>query len=238
VQVKHIPSSQVLAIVKQRLRLSTENYDGFLNLELELILQNIYSPAVYNSYERVVEVCDSSFKVAGAKRLWGVQLCRNEGTDSSLSLIDLSGAFFMLYDLAKTTVPVYGGCLLDDYVVYQDGYWKFHNETDELYAKVWYEGFAIDDEGFVLIPENYQSFLGNELCSRFLTSFPNYMNNNPNLSLQLARTYNRKASLEYLNVNGQDQQVRADETKNQWRFANSKIRMNSPYWSGYAFNRI
>jgi len=230
VVVNYIPSTQVLAIVKQRLQISTSNFDAFLDLELQFLLNKMYSPSLYGDYEATVEVCDGAFlPPKGAKRLWGIQLCEKQQDNTFL---DITNGFYPLLSAVSNNIPVYGNNSLKDFVQQQDGFYKFNTLLDELYVKVWYEGFGVDKDGFLLIPEHYQDFLGDGLCYRFLLSHPTYYKD-VNLTLRLEGKYKREYKAKKKQINGEDQVLKFREQASLLRFATSKIRMNSPYWSNY-----
>lgn len=200
------------------------------------MLRQMYSPAVYKDYEKVVEVCDNAFEApAGAKRIWGIVLCKK--SEDNL-YVDYPGAFFVNYGIIKNYIPVYPSQNLFDGVVEQNGFYTFlnPNHEEELFVKVWYEGFGTDDEGRVMIPTHYEDFLADGLCYRFLLSHPNYHNSDPNLTLQIMERYKRAYFAKRRQINGEDQVTKYKEEKSLLRFASSKIRMNSPYWSTYNYS--
>lgn len=233
--VTYIPQSQVFALAKERLQLATSNHDSLFQLELEFMLNQMYSPAVYNDYEKVVEVCDGSFEAPkGAKRLWGIVLCKKNPNNT---FIDYPNAFFVNFGIIRNYIPIYNAQALGDVVVEQNGFYTFTNpqNDDELFVKVWYEGFGTDDKGRIMIPTHYQDFLADGICYRFLMSRPLYYNNDPNLTDRQMQKFEKSYFRKRRQVNGEDQVTEFKEKKSLQRFASSKIRMNSPYWSTYNY---
>jgi hypothetical protein len=234
VNIRVIPSSQVIAIAKDQLRLQTDNYDSYFSLQLDGLLSTMISPAIYqDNYSKVVEICDSAFETPrGCKRLWGILLCEDEEGNNPYT-IQPSSSFFVSKQVYQNVLPVgntNSDSIFEQYAVEQNGYWFFKANTDALYARVWYEGFGTDEEGFILIPEHYQYFLADGLCSRFLKSEPMFYQDK-NLTLTLAREYSSSYSAKRRQVNGLDQVAKFNDRQSLLRFAQSKINMSSTYWN-------
>lgn len=236
--VNYIPESQVIAIAKQQLSIFTDNYNDFFSLQIEGLLSTVYSPAIYNDWEILVEVCDGAFLAPkGSRRLWGVNFCIKQES-SQTQYTDIDGLPILINpDLYPIITPAsdINYYNFNQYIQKQDNYYYLrfpHN--DELYARIWYEGFGVDENGNILIPEHYQWFLADGICARYYMCFP--QNGDPRISMALADRFNRSYSAKKKQVNGEDQVVRFKERASLLRFAQSKIRMSSVYWSNFNFN--
>lgn len=223
-------------MTKQRLNIATDNYNGYFELELEALLRKMYSPAVYGDHYKIVEICDDSFAMPpGASQLWGVHFCDSANLTELAPFTFAPNLFFMSNVLVVGTAGGYTGNILDNIVTYQNGYWYFNTPTDELYVICYYEGFATDDNGRIMIPEQYENFLSYGLCDAFLLRFPAYFQNNISATAAIRREYNYKYISAKKQVNGIDQITRYNLEKGAVRFAQNKMRMNDQYWSPFNY---
>lgn len=236
---QYIPSSQVIAIAKQNLQLSTDNFDNFFDLAIENKLTNLNAPSVYQkNLSKVVEICDNSFiSPKGAIVLWSILLCSNIDRDTNQLVYNNQSLFAvnsMIYGkiVGRNGFGVSG--TINQFAQQQNGVWYFNNPTDELYVQVWYEGYEIDEDGNILIPSSYQYGLAEHCCDVFLRSNPKYYGDF-NTTRTLMLEYRKSSNAKMLQALGRDRLNEFQEQKPLLRFAQNKIRMAGSYFDNYYF---
>lgn len=240
-----IPHTQVIALTKMRLELSTANYDGYFRVEIENCLKKMYTPSIYEYQHKIVDICDNAIKIpSGSRKVMGIQFCQPQAVTSEVDelngqIIAVPNNFYLAASLGQF-YPVYGNCHIENFFTVQDGYYYFTNATDETLAIVWYYGFRTDDNGIIMIPDYFESCLANHLGYCFLKKKPNFIGGDVYQTREVRNLYWRDYVAEKAQIIGNDQMEKFDEEKRALRFAMNKMRLNdyswAPFYNGYTNN--
>lgn len=237
----YIPQSQVIALAKMKLDISTSNYDGFFRIEIENCLRKMYTPSIYEAQCKVVDVCENSIKIpSGTRKIMGLQFYNPNAvqTQEEGNILAANSGFYLWQGLGQY-YPAYSNNFIENYFTVQDGYLYFTQDTEETLAVLWYYGFRTNEEGLTMIPDYFESCLSDYLGYSFLKKRPTHVQNNAYITRDLRNLYWRDYRAQKLQIIGSDQMEKFSEEARALRFALNKMRLNdyswAPFFTGYMY---